>query len=364
MTRVAVDLREILFQGRGWHRYGINLLRCLVQHPGLEFLFVVEDKTEAARHFPFLETATSDFLVLPLDRRLDSPRTRHPDVDDCDIYHSPTEFPEFITRHAKTVVTIHDTSFRVCPSHMDPGFVAAASGALDRAVAEADAIAATTNWVARNIAEHAKEQNTDIRGRLHELGFGLDHLPACAQGRHTPAGIGRDYLLYVGGIERDKNVDQVLDALVAHAGAARETTFIVASRDALQLGTRLDARLRDRVILLPDVDDDALVGLYAHAAYLVAPSLDEGLGLCPLEALRLGTPSICSDIPPFREHLGRAALYFNPYSTADLRTAIERGLADKTREGLLRAADHLSLDDSTWGRCAERIATIYESVLR
>lgn len=362
MTRVAVDLREILFQGRGWCRYGINLLRCLVQRPGLEFLFVVEDRIEAVRDYSFLETARSDFLVLPLDRRLDSQPTRHPDVDACDIYHSLTEFPEFITRQARMIVTIHDTSFRVCPSYMDPGFVAAASDALDRAVSEADAIAATTSWVARNIAEHAKEQKTDMRGRLHELGFGLDHLRACAQGRH--AGIGGDYLLYVGGVERDKNVELVLDALAVDAGAARDTTFVVASRDALQLGTRLDARLRDRVILLPDVDDDALVGLYAHAAYLVAPSLDEGLGLCPLEALRLGTPSICSDIPPFRTHLREAALYFNPYSTTELQTAIERGLCDETRETLLRAADRTLLGDSTWARCAERTATIYESILR
>ena len=72
------------------------------------------------------------------------------------------------------------------------------------------------------------------------------------------------------------------------------------------------------------VDDEALPVLYAGAAGFVYPSVYEGFGLPPLEAMASGCPVAVSDIPAHREVCGEAAIYFDPFNPEDLATKLER----------------------------------------
>ena len=81
-----------------------------------------------------------------------------------------------------------------------------------------------------------------------------------------------------------------------------------------------------KVIHIPRVTDKELALLYSRAKALVYPSLYEGFGLPPLEAMNFGCLPVVSDIPPHREVCGAAALYFDPKNVSDIAQKIEAGL--------------------------------------
>jgi len=76
--------------------------------------------------------------------------------------------------------------------------------------------------------------------------------------------------------------------------------------------------LEHRVLFFVSPSDEVLASLYKGARFLIQPSLIEGFGLPPLEALSLGTPVLLSDIPIFREIYEDAAEYFDPFSVEDI----------------------------------------------
>jgi len=102
----------------------------------------------------------------------------------------------------------------------------------------------------------------------------------------------------------------------------------------------------DRVRPLGDITAGDLSGLYAAAEALVCPSLDEGFGLTPLEAMACGTPVICSSRGSLPEVVGDAAMQFDPLEPAQLVHVISqlwgnRSLAERMRSaGLRRAREH------------------------
>ena len=101
--------------------------------------------------------------------------------------------------------------------------------------------------------------------------------------------------------------------------------------------------IKERIIQFINPSDEVIISLYKFADLFVFPSLLEGFGLPPLEAVSLGCPVILSDIPILREIFGEAGFYFNPHSEEDLAKAILKviseeefkiGLLEKQKERL------------------------------
>ena len=109
-----------------------------------------------------------------------------------------------------------------------------------------------------------------------------------------------------------------------------------------------------RIEWLGQVSDEKLADLYRRAQALVFPSLHEGFGLPPVEAMACGTPVIVSDLPVFHETVADAGLYVDPASVTGISETMLRLLGDEglqaagSRRGLARAAEF------TWENCARR----------
>ena len=112
---------------------------------------------------------------------------------------------------------------------------------------------------------------------------------------------------------------------------------------------------------LGNVSLDELVSLYRRAAALVFPSIYEGFGLPPLEAMACGCPVACSNAASLPEVCGDAARYFSPDDPAGIAAAVSEVLADPapwTERGLARAAGF------TWERAAQQHEDVYRELAR
>jgi glycosyltransferase involved in cell wall biosynthesis len=181
-------------------------------------------------------------------------------------------------------------------------------------------------------------------------------------------GLERPYILFVGNLEPKKNLPTLLRAFARLVGAGLPHDLVLAGkpgwkcRDVRRLPEALG--IAERVRMLGYVDGAHLRGLYGAADVFAFPSLVEGFGLPPLEAMACGTPAVTSDIPALRETLGDAAERVAPTDVEALACALRRAIEDSALRDRLRAAGLARAATFTWRRAAEATRAVYREVVR
>ena len=178
-------------------------------------------------------------------------------------------------------------------------------------------------------------------------------------------GVADPYLIVVGADQPAKRHDLALAAFAAAAPKPWRLVMVQrpASHDHLQRLARLQHRARelrvdDRVVWLAHVERDDLAVLIQGASGLLQPSIYEGFGLPIIEAMACGCPVVATDIPPFREVAGDAAVLVSP-DAGDYTAAVHAliGSAEQRRSlaerGLARASVF------SWDRCARETLDVY-----
>jgi glycosyltransferase involved in cell wall biosynthesis len=183
-------------------------------------------------------------------------------------------------------------------------------------------------------------------------------------------GVTMPYILALGNIHPRKNLARLLDAYVGlcrdrggplsfpqgHGrarGGAGVPTMVWAGLPRWGNEALLQRARAVGVALTGFVSQEDLPTLYRHAEMLVYPSLYEGFGLPPLEAMACGTPVIASNATSVPEVTGDAALLVDPTNTDDLKAAMARLLDDKALTARLRQAGIERARTFTWARSAE-----------
>jgi glycosyltransferase involved in cell wall biosynthesis len=104
--------------------------------------------------------------------------------------------------------------------------------------------------------------------------------------------------------------------------------------------------------------------LYAHCEGFLFPSIAEGFGLPPIEAMHFGKPVFLSRLTSLPEVGGAAAHYFDSFDGAAMRAVVEAGLADHHGNAAARAATLVERARSfSWARCADAYAALYLSLI-
>jgi len=181
-------------------------------------------------------------------------------------------------------------------------------------------------------------------------------------------GVAPPYVLHVGTLEPRKNLGRLVRAFAAARSAHHFPHRLVLCGPlgwgSGELRRLLDApALADAVRWVGAVSRDDLPALYAGAALFAYPSLYEGFGLPPLEAMACGTPVLTSRVSSLPEVVGDAAVLIDPHDEAALASAIAQVLAGAELRADLAARGRARARQFTWERCARETLTVYREAL-
>jgi glycosyltransferase involved in cell wall biosynthesis len=178
------------------------------------------------------------------------------------------------------------------------------------------------------------------------------------------------FILYAGNIKPHKNLGRLIEAfhIFRHRGTEFEQVKLVIIGDEISKYAALRHavhrhKLHKHVRFFGFVPAKTLAILYRLAAVFVFPSLYEGFGLPPLEAMASGTPVITSNVSSLPEVVGDAAILIDPLQPEAIADALARVLTDSALREDLRARGLERARHFSWERSVRRVREIYDEVL-
>jgi glycosyltransferase involved in cell wall biosynthesis len=184
--------------------------------------------------------------------------------------------------------------------------------------------------------------------------------------------IQQPFLLYAGRIRRHKNLPRLIEAfavvraeLEQHPKYHELRLIIIGDEISKHPEVRramVQTRTEQVVRFLGFVPFETLKMFYSTAAAFVFPSLYEGFGLPPLEAMASGTPVITSSVSSLPEVVGDAAVVVNPENVFDIARGIRDVLIDNDLRGRLITAGQEQVRKFSWQRTAEQVLDVYRDV--
>jgi glycosyltransferase involved in cell wall biosynthesis len=206
------------------------------------------------------------------------------------------------------------------------------------------------------------------------------HLGISDRFRHSPdasasestlrrLGITEEFILFAGGESSPKNISNLLRAFAVIKERTDNPVSLVVPgiRTASILHKHQDearaAGISESTIFPGYVDDDTLVHLYNRAVLLAYPSLWEGFGFPPLEAMACGLPVAASNATSVPEVVGNAAVLFDGTNPMEMADAIQRVLVDHNLRMELRQRGFQRASQFQWSKTAERTLAVYEAAM-
>jgi glycosyltransferase involved in cell wall biosynthesis len=251
----------------------------------------------------------------------------------------------------RQVVTIHDAAVRAVPDAYDIRFRMLYELMLP-VLARRTALVMTVSRFSHG--EVVRCFGADP-ARTHVSGEGWQHALRVESDRSVLAAHGlqpQSYVFAVSSVAPHKNFAAIARAMRRLEQSGRPLSLVIAGENTQGHFGNVDMSALRSANFLGHVSDGQLRALYENAALFVFPSLYEGFGLPPLEAMALGCPVVASSAAAIPEVCGDAAVYFDPRDERALADTMTRLLADSDARAELRARGYARLQHHSWTNCA------------
>jgi glycosyltransferase involved in cell wall biosynthesis len=263
------------------------------------------------------------------------------------------------------IVTVHDTFFARQPDAVT-GVVRSFGVVLRRALQAGVWVHATTEAVGAEVEERMAP-GLRASGRLVVAPWGV---PALPDDRNLASDVealvhGHPFVLAIGTLEPRKNLRRLVAAFGEVAGEDPDLLLVLvgpsgpAADEITETIDALDPGVRTRVVRTGPVDDSTRAGLLERAAVLAYPSLYEGFGFPPLEAMAVGTPVVAGRSAPVEEVLGGDARFVDPLDVNDIAAGLHETLTGGPEVDERRAGGKARANAYTFERTASILARAY-----
>lgn len=277
--------------------------------------------------------------------------------------------PPFVS--GKKVVTVHDMVYKAFPGTVRGRTLFMLNMGLKRSMKRADIIVTDSEFSKTEIIKYFPEHKNKIR--VVPCGVDTERFRPCTDKERIAAvkaslGIEGDYFLYLGTIEPRKNLERLISAYAAFAkkvGDKAPELALAGGKGWLNDGiySRVEKLgMTDKIIFTEYVPSEDMAPLMCGALAFVFPSLYEGFGMPPLEAMACGVPVLASGEASLPEVTGDCAVICDAYSPKSIAQGLYRLYSDEklraelSRKGIERAKSF------TWERSAELLMDIYKEL--
>jgi len=369
--KIAIDCRSV-FPGRGGiGRYAESLARGLAQvDTSNEYLLLVTERQSQpiAANGQVQQVAFQATMIDEVWEQLHLPSILA--EYDVDLYHNPCFSLPVVKTTRWRIATVHDVVFRTYPQLVDARLRSYLDRWSEHALEVGDAIITSSEFSKSEIVKHFGTPPE----KIHVIYHGVDpsfrrRVPGKAEGvLRTKYGLSKPFVLYVGSLEAKKNIDRLLEALallVSDGRAGERVLALVGGRGGNDYDVEAAiqrAGVKERVVVTGYVTDEDVVILMNLADLFVYPSLYEGFGLPPLEAMACGTPTVVSQATSLPEVVGDGALVAPAEDVEALATQMARLLNDPELRRTMSERGRKRAETFTWERAARGTLELYESL--
>ena len=367
--RIGINGRFLIAKRTGVQRAAYNLIKTLVEVDRDNEYIIFTGKEQQGSpewNYPNVTVVGDDLIPSESIRNHIWEQVRLPRLAlkyKIDILHSPANVAPLFYR-GKSIIHIHDLCFVVNPQWYSFAFRTLYNLIIPQLAKRATKVVTNSNNSKNDLLQFfglSAEKVSLVYWAVDDV-FSLPPTQEVKDNRYME----EDYILYVGSLEPRKNINILIEAYekLRHEYPAIKTKLIlIGGESPLFASVQLKAReFRDDVIFKGFVTDLELGEFYRRAKLVAYPSLYEGFGLPPLEAMASGVPVVTSSTSSIPEVVGKAAFLIDPKNREQLTKAMHRVLTDRTlRESMIKAGSQRVLRFN-WYRVARGVLAVYYEV--
>jgi glycosyltransferase involved in cell wall biosynthesis len=286
------------------------------------------------------------------------------------LFHAPHYVLPPLVR-CRSVVTIHDCIHLMFPQYLPNRFALAyARASIGLAARRSTRVLTVSESSKRDILRFVDvpPEKIDVIYNGYDERFGIEPPEEVMTRVRERYQLHDPFVLYAGNVKPHKNLERLIEAfdIVRKRGLDHLKLVLIGdeiSRYAALRRAVHSHQLHKYVRFLGYMPHETLAVLYRLAGVFVFPSIYEGFGLPPLEAMASGTPVVTSNVSSLPEVAGDAAVLVDPYQSIAIADGIERVLCDEPLRRELRAKGLIRTRQFSWDASVRRVREIYAQVL-
>ncbi len=321
--------------------------------------------------FPNWEHIEADFPIYSVAEQLRLPFL----VPACDVFWSPHyNIPLFPIRAKRHLVTIPDVYHLAYYETLSTAQKIYARIVTNSAVYKADRISTISLYSKKEIQRFTGVASSKIEVIYLGIDNSMFHPITNTNVRNqvkSDYNLPDQFILFVGNVKPNKNLQRLVEGFAKLLKELPDIKLVITGKQegfitgdpTLFARIKTDKELDDRIIFTGYVESDDLPVLYSLAKLFAFPSIYEGFGFPPLEAMACGCPVVASNATSIPEVCGDAALYVDPLSPDDIARGIRTVVTNSTLRNQLIQSGYQQCGQYNWNKSSEQFVALIDKLL-
>lgn len=362
--KIAVDGLIIDKKKAGIGQYGYNLIEELKNNKDYEFTFILQEFLE----HNYNNSIKRKNYVCSKERIIDEQLILPSKYNSFDLIHFLDYSSPLIPMNVPFIVTIHDLAYYKYPDTFSKGSLLLKKILSPISIKRAAQIITVSDNTKCDILEYFDVPSEKINVIYPAVkNFKRESDMEKIRSLKEKYGIKGKYILGVGTIEPRKNLIRLVRAFKNISYDFNDFSLVLIGKKGWLTEPIFkefnDEKIKDKIIFTDYVPQKDMSFLYSAADIFVYPSIYEGFGLPPLEAMSCGTPVIVSDNSSLQEVVGSAGVYVNALSTESIENGIRKLLNDENLKLELIEKGYEQSKKFNWENTYKEVLKVYKKIL-